>query len=238
MEQLDDILIIPDVHGRTFWKDALDDIEDYDKVIFLGDYLDPYPGEGIKFVEAMEVLSSIVQLKVENLDKVVLLLGNHDLHYFDPLYRDKAMCWRYDEEYAEMAEEYFDIYQDMFQLAYEAEIAGQHLLFTHAGVHSVWYEAHRSSIGRLNAQNLNKLLNKRKGIEFLAEVSRKRGGLAPVGSIVWNDLSEFESSKDFPGIYQVFGHTQQMESAVIQKSYACLDYRRAFCYQNGTFLMF
>ena len=189
MEQLDDILIIPDVHGRTFWKDALDDIEDYDKVIFLGDYLDPYPGEGIKFVEAMEVLSSIVQLKVENLDKVVLLLGNHDLHYFNPLYRDKAMCWRYDEEYAEMAEEYFD-------------------------------------------------MNKRKGIEFLAEVSRKRGGLAPVGSIVWNDLSEFESSKDFPGIYQVFGHTQQMESAVIQKSYACLDYRRAFCYQNGTFLMF
>lgn len=33
------ILIIPDVHGRTFWKYAIDK---YDKVIFLGDYLDPY----------------------------------------------------------------------------------------------------------------------------------------------------------------------------------------------------
>ena len=238
MEQLNDILIIPDVHGRTFWKEAIDDMEDYDKVIFLGDYLDPYPDEGIEFAEAMGVLSSIVQLKVEYPDKVVLLLGNHDLHYFNPLYRDKAMCWRYDEQYADMAEEFFDIYQDIFQLAYEAEITGQHVLFTHAGVHSVWYEAHRSFIGKLNAQNLNKLLNTRKGIEFLSEVSRKRGGLTPVGSIVWNDLSEFDSSKDFPGIYQVFGHTQQMKSPIIQNSYACLDYRRAFYYQNDSFLMF
>ena len=37
------ILVIPDVHGRTFWKEPVCKlIESVDKVIFLGDYLDPY----------------------------------------------------------------------------------------------------------------------------------------------------------------------------------------------------
>lgn len=34
-----DILIIPDVHGRTFWKDAVNR-ESWGTIIFLGDYLD------------------------------------------------------------------------------------------------------------------------------------------------------------------------------------------------------
>ena len=237
MEQLSDILIIPDVHGRTFWKQAVEDIDDYDKVIFLGDYLDPYPDEGIEFAQAMEVLLNIVQLKMDNHDKVVLLLGNHDLHYFNPLYRDQAACWRYDIQYAAWAEEFFDIYQELFQLAYEAEITGQHVLFTHAGVHSLWYEAHRSVIGNLTADNLNRLLRSRDGINFLAEVSSKRGGFSPVGSIVWNDVTEFGSSVDFPDIYQVFGHTLQQDSPIIQQNFACLDCRRAFCYQNYSFLI-
>ena len=31
------ILIIPDVHGRDFWKKAVDS-KGFDKTIFLGDY--------------------------------------------------------------------------------------------------------------------------------------------------------------------------------------------------------
>lgn len=40
------LLILPDIHGRVFWKEPCQNIEDYDKVIFLGDYLDPYGFEG------------------------------------------------------------------------------------------------------------------------------------------------------------------------------------------------
>ena len=36
------ILIVPDVHGRKFWKEPCSNVEKYDKIIFLGDYLDPY----------------------------------------------------------------------------------------------------------------------------------------------------------------------------------------------------
>ena len=36
------LTIIPDVHGRPFWRDAVKDVADT-PVVFLGDYLDPYP---------------------------------------------------------------------------------------------------------------------------------------------------------------------------------------------------
>ena len=43
------ILVIPDVHGRTFWKEPVGKyINVVDRVVFLGDYLDPYPTEGMK----------------------------------------------------------------------------------------------------------------------------------------------------------------------------------------------
>ena len=35
-------------------------------------------------------------------------------------------------------------------------------------------------------------------------------------------------SKSFNGIYQVFGHTQQKKKAVIKKTFADLDCRKAF----------
>lgn len=38
--------IIPDVHGRPFWRDAVLDV-DTTPVVFLGDYLDPYPQDGV-----------------------------------------------------------------------------------------------------------------------------------------------------------------------------------------------
>ena len=40
------LLIVPDVHGRTFWEGPVDRfMHQVDKIIFLGDYLDPYPKE-------------------------------------------------------------------------------------------------------------------------------------------------------------------------------------------------
>ena len=57
----EDIIIIPDVHGRKFWREAVEKYPDAD-TIFLGDYLDPYPAEGIS-PEALEeyfgVLSTV-----------------------------------------------------------------------------------------------------------------------------------------------------------------------------------
>ena len=40
------ILCIPDIHCRKFWRKAINEYKNsVDKVIFLGDYIDPYPEE-------------------------------------------------------------------------------------------------------------------------------------------------------------------------------------------------
>jgi predicted MPP superfamily phosphohydrolase len=75
------ILILPDIHGRPFWKDAVEKhFDECDKIVFLGDYLDAYPNEEITRKQEKNNFSEIISFKEKNADKVVLLLGNHDLH--------------------------------------------------------------------------------------------------------------------------------------------------------------
>lgn len=51
----EDCLIIPDVHGRDFWKDAANRFPG--NIVFLGDYLDPYPLEGISPGRSLHLFS-------------------------------------------------------------------------------------------------------------------------------------------------------------------------------------
>lgn len=72
------IIVIGDIHGRNTWMDVINQEVTYDKVIFLGDYFDSkeiFPRQWI------DNFKEIVQLKRNNPDGVVLLIGNHDYHY-------------------------------------------------------------------------------------------------------------------------------------------------------------
>lgn len=62
------ITIIPDIHGRVFWKKAVDSASKDDTIVFFGDYLDMYWVDSLDF-------------KKSNPERVVLLLGNHDCEY-------------------------------------------------------------------------------------------------------------------------------------------------------------
>ena len=76
------ILINGDINGRQFWKDAcLNHKDEFEKIVFLGDFVSPYPDEGITNEAAIEVLKEIVNFKKENGDKVILLLGNHRVNF-------------------------------------------------------------------------------------------------------------------------------------------------------------
>ena len=56
------LTIIPDVLGRPFWRDAVKDVADT-PVIFLGDYLDPYPQDMVTWEDALQGLHDIIELK-------------------------------------------------------------------------------------------------------------------------------------------------------------------------------
>jgi predicted phosphodiesterase len=71
------VLIIPDVHGLSFWKEPVNRyINEVDRVVFLGDYLDPYPdkGESVDTDDIFGNLVEIVNVKLKHKEKVVLLM--------------------------------------------------------------------------------------------------------------------------------------------------------------------
>ena len=223
------LLCMGDIHGRSFWKKAVEENMDrVDKVIFIGDYLDPYPWEGITRKDAIRNFQEIIDFKRDNKDKVVLLTGNHDLPYIDK--RNFYSRSRYDSSNAWHIEEMFRSHMSFFQLAHEEYINGNRYLFTHAGLIPQWYSRNKNIIGELTIDNLNSLLNTPQGIGALCEASRYRGGRYPYGSIVWNDVHDFYEgvNKDLPWDFQIVGHSQQDEHPIITKEFACIDCRKAF----------
>ena len=222
-------MCIGDIHGRQFWKKAVEEnIDKVDKIIFLGDYLDPYPWEGITRKDAIRNFQEIIDFKSENKDKVILLVGNHDLAYIDK--KNYIVRSRYDSSNAYHIEEMFRSHRSFFQLAHEELIGDKRYLFTHAGLRKGWYDAHEKLIGELTVNGLNHLLDIPEGIRTLCDVSWIRGGYSDFASIVWNDVRECYNAinDDLPWDRQVFGHTQQEEHPIITDTYVCLDCRKAF----------
>lgn len=221
------ILIIPDVHGRTFWKAAMNP-DNYEKVVFLGDYADPYEIEGITVSMALDNFKEIIALKQQHPDKVILLLGNHDLHYYSKYYRERAQSSRYSPMAAVTLERLFQDNRQLFQLVWETDLGGSRYLFSHAGINQGWLKRNLEQIGQPDENHLNRLLLTNEGIGTLAQVGRIRGGGFQSGSIVWADVDELIASDPLPGTYQIFGHTQQYDAPIITKDFACLDCRAAF----------
>ena len=222
------IIIIPDIHGRDFWRWTVSHCKEEDSVIFLGDYLDPYENEWIYWSDAYKGLLDIIELKRTNPEKVVLLLGNHDLHYLFPNLRGS----RYNEYQAEKIRKTFLDNMDCFQMAAECKISGQRYLFTHAGINKMWVEKYDDLFGpaeMVTAETFNRLMFKETFVEALGDVSSLRWGRDRAGSMVWADVEEFEwSGARLPNMIQLFGHTLQDNGPrVIDNSMYCRDCKRA-----------
>lgn len=220
------ILVIPDVHGRDFWADAMALLGGYDKAVFLGDYLDPYPKEGITFERAMEVFGEILSFAEENRDKVVLLRGNHDETYRIPGFQrtgrtDDAFFWK--------ANALFVKHEELFRLAWIAD----GFLFCHSIALEAWTRPHGLTVDKIAGDDVP--------WRALEEVGYSRGGWFPCGSCIWADFREMmgDSLEGEPlagakdGIYQVVGHTGGHVIPWVAPHAACLDTRSLYSLDTG-----
>lgn len=244
------IIVLPDVHGRRFWESSRERIDDCDKVVFLGDYFDPYGFEGISVIDAIKNFHDILSFVKDYPEKVVMLLGNHDLPYFSEQYRALAdyHC-RWSPEWHSVIADLFDANRELFKLAH---VEGD-VLFTHAGCVSRWLESihvEPASLGEL-VTSLNSLLCDEKGMRRLYMVSRHRGGWDKAGSCVWADVNELVGDlnglhfDDCPEVKQVFGHTLQVDydeignlvsgEAIETPAFKMLDTRCAYLLDTATF---
>lgn len=230
----DNWIIIPDVHGRSFWKEAVKGHED-ENIVFLGDYLDPYPSEGITPTQATKGLEEIIAFKKAHMDNVILLLGNHDLGYID---EDVCSC-RHDYYWEEKNRRLLLDNIDLFDIVHEAKIKEQTVLFSHAGLREDWVKSNDWLFGEIefSPTMLNAMLHHPETrtdlMSTLSHVSIYRGGWERVGSPVWADANEFIDTGDFlPGYLHVFGHTLHKGGPVLIKSEKgdgwCMDCAEGF----------
>jgi len=220
------IAIIGDIHSRLFWKDVIPKKDEFEKIIFLGDYLDPYDFEGFTKEQAIVNFKEILEFKRDNLDKVILLQGNHDLSY--SVSRDCCDCRCDYKNYDEIQKLFRDNF-DLFELFYKFEQNDKSFLFSHAGIADKWIDKwfrDRTPEEQLEALVFNwkscEQDNYFKIINILADVSFYRGGYSLAGSIVWRDVRESLSDK-FE--YQIFGHTM-LSQPIVTNKWACLDCQR------------
>lgn len=143
------ITVISDVHGRKSWRDIVNkEIHDTTKFVFLGDYFDSFD---IPANAQLENFKDIIAFKKGNMDKVVLLMGNHDYHYImDEIYSG------YNERWAKLFQVSIRqaMEEDLIQMCYAHDSA----LFSHAGVSMVWLRANASHL-ELETQPVDQLVN-------------------------------------------------------------------------------
>lgn len=189
-------IIIGDVHGSTYWKDAVRENPGC-RYIFLGDYLDPY--KNIEPRKLIDNFKEIIRLKEEQPNEVILLLGNHDLHYFTT---DILPSTRFDFSIAEEVSVLFLEHIGLFQYAFQED----NCIFSHAGIAQKWFDQDfKGDIHQNIAQQLNHPL--RQQIPALCRCGEYRGGdRGYIGGIFWADIHEL--NEPLQGFTQIVGHNR------------------------------
>lgn len=219
------MFIIPDIHGRDFWKKILPTFSDLDQVVFLGDYLDPYFYEGISFPEALENFKRIIEFKKNNPEHIHLLVGNHDIHYIESDYG----CSRYNATFSQEAEKLFRENKDLFDLylRYLDIEADKTLLFTHAGIADSWLSRDSKMFKEGEIRPLDTVcvyLESMKNPDMYVEsrlndIGRMRGNYhtSGAGGPFWCDIRELMNSLPEwdQRVVQIVGHTQMEKTGYI-----------------------
>lgn len=224
------VLIIPDVHGRTFWEEPCKNWKD--TIVFLGDYHDPYgehiagePDKQDSLINLRNLAEFVGGRELEYPYSTICLLGNHDLAYFT----GNLKC-RYDRINEEEVK--FLIQSLNPQVTYELwdqtiEPTNK-FLFSHAGVTLDWLAGHNLTIDSLLDITI-------KDYKILEEVPYSRGGRFKYGSCIWNSLEDYAVEEHIPEYYQIFGHTWGGRTEpVIEDDFAMLDCAKAFVLDTET----
>lgn len=235
------VLTVGDIHGKSIWKrfvfgslekfnawkervlngevptweEALDVVfSDMDEIVFVGDYFDSFT---VSNVEMKANFLDILLFKKQYPEKVFVLWGNHDVHYFDSSYRCAGF----------RGEMYYDFHEIVAENSHLIDFAHQvgNVLWTHAGVTESFlllcknkYKGIERYPGETEELDITKLA------EFLEEMWRYkwkplffaghgRGGFDPVSGPLWADRWEL-SADPARCFHQFVGHTpgEQVES--------------------------
>ena len=247
--------ICGDIHGRQFWKIIKEHKDEFEKIVFLGDYVSPYSYEGITNEGAISVFEEVLEFKKENPKKVVLLIGNHDLTYFNSNICECRTDWK---NWNKLNRVYFDNIK-LFDLAWDIKIGDKRYFFSHAGVRKDWFDRWvKNKLFKWDSDELppadyfnnqfhtayddERNINSKSTHDFenalsIYSIFRGWDGLDD-GSIVWADIQEYMKAgvfkSDYENVVFVCGHTQLQEEPIITEWVMDLDCRKPFVLDTDT----
>ena len=204
-------VVIGDVHGRSLWKLIVHQ-ENPDRVIFIGDYFDSFD---IKGVDQLNNFLDIIEYKKSSGKEVIMLIGNHDYHYFPEVGENGTSG--YQKMFSYQISPVLDSNREYLQMAYQMD----EFLFSHAGISSAFLD----SVFGINGwktetivEQVNELF-KYKPLSFqfgMAVSIKKMSFLDPYGdneeqSPIWirpRSLMSANRNTLRKQVIQIVGHTQ------------------------------
>ena len=203
-------IVLGDTHGRSVWK-LITHKENPDRVIFIGDYFDSFDISG---VEQIHNFKEIIEYKEKGECEVVMLIGNHDHHYFPEI--GNTGTSGYQTTLAPSINQVIDENRHHLIMAYQM----QEFVFTHAGVSSKFMDNVFGKGGwktETIVDQLNEMFKyKPKTFEFAMAVNPDQWYIDPTGdnqeqSPIWiRPRSLMRANYDTlrKQIVQVVGHTE------------------------------
>ena len=239
------ICVIGDIHGRTNWQRI--NLPAFDKVIFLGDYFDPY--ERKTHEELWDNFEKIIDLKGKEPDKYVLLFGNHDYHYLPKVrsnpYGDRYSRFDYNLENALGIGKVLEAGLEAGTLQIAYHLPDSPLFFIHAGISRFWYtrmilENDVPAEGQVVVEDLDKLADQINHLPLGAfsfyMASGDVYGYDSIQGPLWWRPREWSGRARPSGLetnmIQVIGHTQtNMPEIYREEGFVFAD-----CLDNNRFL--
>lgn len=227
------VVVLSDTHGRTLWVDIVQKEQEADKYIFLGDYFDPYDKRSIE--DMLQNFRHILSFQKQYPDKVVLLIGNHDIGYTKYCHERYS---RYDSKNAEEIQ--YALTKAIKNHSLQLSTIWDNVLYTHAGVTNTWLQQEYG--GDLKAFLDDCMLKKANADKYFFEnhgspfdfYGNHRGH-----SPMWvRTRPLIEDAID--GVKQVVGHTQ-LEKVEIRGNLCftdCLGQKKQYVVvDNGNFII-
>ena len=199
------LIAIGDIHGRGTWQ-LIVQKENPDKIIFVGDYWDSFD---ISFLDQMYNFKQITHYARTSDKEVILLTGNHDVHYQKWAIEARENYSGFQAIHANDICQELQLNEDIMQMAYKMD----NFLFTHAGVTKTWLKLMEIE----NDENMVDAINdiaKFKPRMFAFGAIGRGGWVDSYGDNIWQNptwirpKSLMKDSKDL-GYIQVVGHTGQ-----------------------------
>jgi len=224
-------VVIGDIHGRSIWKLIIQK-ENPDRVIFIGDYFDSFVIPGLdqihnfkEIIEYKETSFTNEGTDLQHKTKVILLIGNHDYHYFPEVGYNGTKGYQIG-----IAPNIIQVIQENrshLQMAYQID----DLVFTHAGI-SKQYMDEVFGVGEWKTETLADDLNdlfkyKPKAFQWSG---KDQYGYDPEQGPLWirpEPLVKINKDTLTKKIIQVVGHTAihiiQEETKITDGRYYFID---------------